>query len=247
MPTVIKAGHGSPLLRKTGTIDLNDHVSEARALLESARRQAAQRLAAAEREAERIQVAAEQASLVSQEKARHDGHARGYEEGLAAGTAAGREEAFRQSSEQFTREQSELIESMRQLIRGVEEQRKAILTTTENHLFEFAVGVAGRLTLALGKFYREAAEENLQRALRLVEGQAGLVVRLHPRDLDAMKTFASTALGTLQDSTAIRTVADESLAPGGCIVECATTKVDASLDSQIAEMVDQLLGAQNQP
>ena len=55
-------------------------------------------------------------------------------------------------------------------------------------------------------------------------------------------TFARGTLEHINDAGAIRVIADESMAPGGCRVETDRTVVDASLETQVDEIVTLLLG-----
>ena len=116
----------------------------------------------------------------------------------------------------------------------------------ERDLLDFALDLARRLTFAFGVAHRESAIENLRRALVIVGNKSDVVVRVHPKDLDAMKDFASGAVERLNNSHAIKLVEDESIEPGGCDVTNEDTHVDATLDTQLEEMMSCLLGAPDQ-
>ncbi len=242
MPAVIKAGKNGPLLRKLATVDLADHLAEVDGLLVRANRQVDQLLAKAKAEAARIMTEAEQERPRIQSRAQREGYETGFREGQEAGLAAGREEALGRWSEQFAREQGQLIEDLRRAVQDIEVQKQDLLVTAENDLLDFALAVATKLTFAIGLMYREAATENLRRAIRLVGGQTSLLVRVHPADLETMKVFAPSVLGGVQAAEAVKIIADDSLSPGGCIVQNEKTSVDASLETQVAEVAAQLLG-----
>ena len=56
-------------------------------------------------------------------------------------------------------------------------------------------------------------------------------------------TFGSeTWWSSSESSKAFQVVSDESLAPGGCVVEARRTQVDASLETQTREIAALLLG-----
>ena len=58
----------------------------------------------------------------------------------------------------------------------------------------------------------------------------------------AMDMFARDVLKQVDASRAVDLVADESLAPGGCRVDSGCTRIDATLETQVVEIVSLLLG-----
>lgn len=76
----------------------------------------------------------------------------------------------------------------------------------------------------------------------MVHAKTGLTVRAHPSDLEAMKRFSASVLDRVGEADGIELVADDTVSPGGCVVKSERTEVDATLDTQIAEIVSLLLG-----
>ena len=112
----------------------------------------------------------------------------------------------------------------------------------EHHLLRFATDVASKLTFAIGALHHESAKENLRRAIRAVGEQTDLTVRVHPADLEVIKDFAPSALEQAGASSHVNVVADEGISPGGCTVKSARSEVDATLETQVAQIVALLLG-----
>lgn len=231
MSTVIKAGEAGPVLQRLSTVDLADHLGEARAIIADAERRAAEIIAHAKRDADR-----------ARENAHETGHEAGYEEGRREGTAAGHQAGLEESVERFRGQQSTLVSAMARVVAEIDAIKQDLAVAAEKDLLDFAVSVARRLTFAIGAIHRESALENLQRALRLVGAKTDLTVRVHPDDIAAMETFAESVLENIRTSHAVNLVADDTLAPGGCVVESAEAEVDASLETQVDEMVSLLLG-----
>jgi flagellar assembly protein FliH len=229
--TVIKAGEAGRILRRLSTVDLADHLAEARAVIEEARRRAAQIVSRAEDDAKRLL-----------EEVRQEGHGVGHEAGYAAGSAAGRKEAFEAAKESFAREHSNVVASMLAAITQFDQMKEELRTAATRDLLDFAVLVASRLTFAIGGVHRETAAENLRRAISVVGLKTDLTVRVNPEDVVAMRTFAASVLEEAKATTAVWIVEDPSLAPGGCVVRNDRSEVDASLETQVAEMVSLLIG-----
>jgi flagellar assembly protein FliH len=231
MSSVIKAGEAGKIGKRLTTIDLADHVAEARAFLEKAKRESARIVADAKREATRLF-----------EEARREGHERGHAEGLEEGRAAGREQAHVDATARFDREHADVVAAMTQAVGDIEAMKEALAVEAERDLLEFAVSVARKLTFDIGELHREAGVENLRRAVALVGTATDLTVHVHPDDLDSIRTFADSVLARTAASSAVNIVSDDSLAPGGCRVSTASTQIDATLETQVEEMLSLLLG-----
>lgn len=231
MSTVIKAGQAGPILKQLSTVDLADHLAEADAVVEQAKRQASQIVSKAERE---MEFALKETTKVGYETA----YARGYEQGAASGHEA----AYQESVERFNRKHADITAAMQQAVEEFEAMKEEIRIAAERDVHEFAVQVASKLTFAIGRLYRESAVENVARALRLVGSKTDLTVRVHPDDAESIRTFAQSVLQQVEAAKSVNVVEDDSLSPGGCKVSSERTDIDAALATQVDEMVALLLG-----
>lgn len=231
MPTVIKAGEAGPVLKRLSTVDLADHLAEADAVVKAARRRGESLVAEADGQAEGIRT-----------RARDSGYEAGYKQGYEEGMRAGRDAAYQDATEGFDREHAAIVADMRRAVTEIGAFKEDLCVAAEADLLDFAVRLAGKLTVAIGESHRGAVVENFKRALRLVASKTALVVRVHPDDVASLETFASSVLRETEASTGVKIVADESIKPGGCIVENDRSRVDATLETQIDEMVALLLG-----
>lgn len=235
MSTVIKAGQPGTVLRRLSRVDLADHLAEAKAIIDDARRQAEQLKSRTRDEAERVREEARQAGFT-------EGQARGFEQGLVQG----RQTAFDEAAARFQRDQASIVADFTRAIIEIERTKEDIRVAAERDVLDFAVRIAAQLTFRIGEWHRESANENLTRALEFVDDKSDLTIRVHPADLDSMKTFAGEALGALETSKAFQVVSDEGLAPGGCVVEGRKSQVDASLETQAKEIAALLLGSRGE-
>ncbi len=231
MSTVIKVGTNGPVLNRLTTVDLADHLAEARSVV-----------AAAERRAEAIIGDAERQSESTLEAARQKGYREGYKHGHETGTKEGHHAARAESIERFEQQHNVIVDDMKRATAEVDRLKGDLLIAAERDLLEFSVSIAERLTLAIGDLHRDAVVENVRRALRLITSKTDLSVRVNPRDVEAMKMFAPSVLDCVGQSAALATVEDSTIAPGGCIVQTARATVDATLETQVKEMVALLLG-----
>lgn len=244
MATVIKAGETAARPARLTPVELVDHMVEARSVIEEAHAQAGRILADARRKAE----SDAQHALSA---ARDEGHRAGLAKGLEEGRAAGYEAAHHEAAERFAAEHAERVARMDraaevfvQAAARIDAMKAELRGMAEADLLDFAVRVASRLTKEIGRTDREAATANLRRALSLIESGAQVRVRVHPEDLDALRAYSEARSAEAEASQTIHVQSDESIAPGGCLVQSDRTTVDASLDTQIAELAALLLGTE---
>ena len=183
MSTVIKAKESGPILKRLSTVDLADHLAEARAVVEAAQRRAAQTIADAE-----VQVDS------ALEEARKSGHDAGYKQGYAEGTRAGHQTARDESIQQFKQEHGNIVADFQRAISEIDSMKQDLQIQAEKGLLDFAVLVATKLTFMIGRMHRESAVENVKRAIRLVGSKSDVTIRIHSRDIAAMEMFADSVI-----------------------------------------------------
>ena len=231
MATVIKAGHMPRTVRRLEAIDLADHVGEARVVMEEAHSQACEIIA------EASQRAARDVQQVRQE-ARDKGYGKGYQEGLVAGRKDGLEEA----RAEFGQKQSQLVAALQESISKLEAMKEQIRLEAEKDVLDFAVVAATRLTFRVGDLRREAAMDNFRRAMALVTDKTSLTIRCSPKDSESLRKFFDSDFGALANGIHLRFVEDESIQPGGCVIQSGNGEVDASLETQVEQMAAALIG-----
>ena len=243
MSTVIKAREAGKILKRLAAVDLADHLAEARAVVDDARRRASEMVRRTQREIDRV---VPEVRRATHEEAYAKGYEKGLREGREAGTAAGHKEAFDSSTNRFDQEQGAIVADMKRVIDQIDAVKEELMVAAKQHLLEFALHLGTKLTFAIGSLHRESAIANLNRALDLVGSRTDLTVRVHPDDVAALERFAESALRQVRGSKAVRFVVDPSVSPGGCTVRTERTEVDATLDTQVAEITSLLLGSERQ-
>jgi len=231
MSTIIKAGEAGALLRRLSTVDLADYLDEAKRLVHEAKRKAASIVADARREAERLHTAA-----------RCEGMAEGIAAGEEEGRRLGYEAAHSEVIERFEQEQADLVADFRRVIDELDAMHVELRESAERGVLELAIQIATKLTFSIGRLHREAAVENLRRALTLVLENERLHIQMHPADLEAIRTYAESTIRRTNASTSLAFEPDESIAAGGCKIAGHKTDIDATLETQVRELVSVLTG-----
>ncbi len=229
--TLIKAGRAGPILKRLSTVDLADHLGEARGILEAAKEGAARTLSEAERECARKAAEAEETA-----------RAAGYKAGFEAGKRDGHETAYEESRRKFESQHAGIVAQMQRAIAEIDEMKEGLRVAAERDLLDFALMLATKMTCSVGRLFRESAIENARRALRLVGTKTDVTIRVNPDDFTSMETYARDVLRQVDASPAVRILSDDSISAGGCIVETGSSCVDATLETQIDELTGLLLG-----
>jgi len=111
-------------------------------------------------------------------------------------------------------------------------------------LLAFAFAVAERIVGAAARGQAGVAEQNLDKALRMVDGWTDLVARVHPVDLERIETYADSLHETLGRQKHLTVRPDDGIQPGGCIVETRVGSVDATIEGQLRSAAELLFGAE---
>jgi len=231
MSTIIKAGEGGKALQRLSTVDLADHLAEANAVVARAHHQAKTITTRAAEEAER-----------EHEEAHQRGYEAGHEAGLEAGQREGYEKAYAEAQERFEREHGQLVAVLGEAVSRFDAMKEELRIAAQRDVLELAVRIASKLTFAIGDLHREAAAENMRRAVELVGTRTDLTVQVNPKDVETLRDVAADLLKRTGAAGSVAFVEDPSIAPGGCRVSNETSDIDATLESQVAEIVTLLLG-----
>jgi flagellar assembly protein FliH len=159
-----------------------------------------------------------------QERARQEGFREGFRRGKAEGTA----EAMR------------ALGGVRELLqRAAEELRRSrerLLRDLEAEVVRLALAVAARVVRREGEENRELVVATVREALRRVEGEDHLVIRVHASDLETARSHREVWQDAMDGVERIEIVSDRRVPPGGCIIDTAGAQVDARLETQLEEL-----------
>lgn len=184
----------------------------------------------AESEAAALLEAARAEQEATSEKARRQG----YEDGRAEGLAAGAEAA-----EQAARERLDLL---RAIVDEMARSRDAVVARYEDEIVQLALAVAARIVRRESSLSADTVRQLLQESLPRTGGTMNITITVNPIDMAALEADASAIVGYSDGRAKVEWVADESITPGGCIVETERGGIDATVETRVARIVESLLG-----
>lgn len=201
----------------------DDYVAEARQRAEQLVNQAAQ-------EAEAVRRAA---------------HAEGLAAGQQAGLAAAHELVESRAGEIATRLTQDRLRTVLPAFQAAAEalqiERDRWLAAWEGAAVKLGAAIAQKLLRHELARRPEVSVSLIQEALQLAAGQPQIQVRLNPCDLEQLQSCGDEALGRLAGVGEARFAPDESITPGGCVVETRHGVIDARLETQLDRITAELL------
>lgn len=192
----------------------------------------------------RITLACSQAREEARRAGHEEGRQRGYEEGLRSGRLDGMhqgEEAAQESLRQALARFDERQASLRRLEASVQEVLAQALLAAEDDMVALCFAAVCRI---LGETAVEpgTVRAHVSSLLRSCAAGAGVIVRVHPQDLQLLAQDADPG----PESLGVRWLADPEVRLGGCILEQAQGGLDARLETLLESCKSLLLATRAQ-
>lgn len=227
---LLKSAHTTPMVKDAIVLDFGDLRGQADRLLDRAREEA---------DAIRDEARTEAQKLIDEAAA--NGHAEGLERGLREGRTQGAHDGRAEALERTRAELDDLLESWRGALEGWERDRATMLLEAREEVLRFAVAFAEKIVCRTIEIDSTVVIDQVAAALALVVKPSSVTVAVHPDD----RPLIADALGELQsrfDGCEHVTLLEQpAIDRGGCIVSTQGGSIDATIDRQIARMVETLL------
>jgi|YNPMSStandDraft_1061717.scaffolds.fasta_scaffold11069_2 flagellar assembly protein FliH len=195
---------------------------------EEIEKQRMQIIAEAERQARELLAQAHQEVEAIKKRAREEGWQRGFEEGREAG---------KKEVQKIFEEKIVLWEKWLSAIR---ESRREVLENLDEPILEFSFALARKI---IGReIEREPFIEALvKRALQKLSNRERVVVRVHRNDYMRIREIKEELLRKIDGLGYLEVQEDPRVEEGGCIVETVFGNIDARIETQLANLREELL------
>lgn len=161
----------------------------------------------------------------------------GYQAGLAEGIKAGHDEAVMQTAaalQELTKRWNEYLDLLQANI-------PTHLADIKQDLIRLSIAIATRVIKHEGRLNPAVTEANVAEALSLVAAGRKVTLQVHPEQLDHLEQYLPDLLARLRSVPEIELVGDETVEPGGCTLQFGAGAIDATLETQIARISEELL------
>ena len=152
------------------------------------------------------------------------------------------EEARLEGYQQGLQEVKPVADLLEKLARELKEARHQLLESAELTVVRLAYEIAKKI------LHREVAESSdvivyvVREALRRIADHDKIVLRVHPEDARVLREATELQRELFQTFASVDIREDEDVSKGGCLVETSTGLIDATLETQLAEVEAALFG-----
>lgn len=229
MPMIPRAD-AQELARQAVVLDLGDLARQGQAILQRAHERAQAIIEEAKAERQRLIEGAHQL-----------GYQQGLEQGLAEGTKRGLEQGKAQAIEAQREALEALGQAWREALERFEAMRGQLRLDAERSLLGLAVRLGERVAKRALEADEQAARRQLVEALELVLAPSRVRIRVCPADAALVSQALPELSERLSGSAEVAVVEDDTLSPGSVVVEADQTRIDASIETQVARLAEAIL------
>lgn len=216
MSSVIKSGNSARSIQGVA-FNFEDMTQQANKYLDGVRHQAAQIIAAAQKEAELIRARAE-------------------EDGRQAAMRA----VERVMDEKVGKRMETLLPALRQVVDDIGHAKQVWLRHWEKSAVHLAAAMAARVIRKELTRAPDIAVSLVAEALELAAGSSGVCVYLHPTDHEALCGQVQQLVKEVGRAGAAEIIPDPQVSPGSCRVETRHGVIDQTFEAQLARIEAEL-------
>lgn len=172
---------------------------------------------------------------VARENAEREGYLKGFQQGTAEGYQAGFHQAENDGRVKVDRMVAQFMDALVNVVQRTESAIPEWFRSAEDQLALLAMTIVKRILEAELKIDRSSALTIAKNAIGSIGHSERIRIRLNPFDLPILEQHKQELLAASANVRSIEFVDDASI-QGGCIVESTGGLVDASLDSRLRVM-----------
>lgn len=207
--------------------------AESKSIVQTANENAQSIVENARKEADLIKKTAQVEVDDIKDKAYKEGFRLGEEKGISAGEEQGVHEA--QLDWQSLMQESET------LINELQMSRMAVLKSSEEEMLKLVIAFAKAVLKVEPIIHPEIVLNNLDRAIDKVAEVDKIVMRINLKDKSMCHAHKERFMSRMAAVSELQIIEDSSLAPGGIKIETGVGTIDATIESQAAELEKALL------
>jgi flagellar assembly protein FliH len=221
----------TPRMRETSIVmDLSDLEHEASQLIARARNEATRIINEAKAIAERDAL-----------KIREDARILGQAAGLKAGIEEGRVAGHADSTKQYAQALLELTTRWSQTLDLLHQSMPTHAADAKTDLVRLALAIADRVTHQHALLNRQVAQATVEETLKMMGAARTVVLLVHPTEIETLENFLPDLLAKIRAIDSIELTPDDTITPGGCTVRFGSGQIDATIETQIQRIADELL------
>ncbi|GEM_PF-6972567 len=134
-----------------------------------------------------------------------------------------------------------LIANVDTILKTLEEEREKLLRDHEKALLDLVFKMTEKIVGALSEAQQNLIEKTLRELLTNLAIEGKIRIFIHPDDQKALQEMMPQLQKSIPDMEDLRIITDAGISRGGCIIDGSNAKLDARLETRLAEMQRQLI------
>jgi flagellar assembly protein FliH len=155
-----------------------------------------------------------------------------YEKGFAQGEKDGQESGQRRLEV--------VIKQINALLTQIENQKRTLFQRFEQDLVEFTFCVIKKILQRESRLTAGVIKDTLSAALKKTEENRRVILHVHPVDYKYLLAHPDQIPWVLNDRERVKILEDEAITPGGGLLETEWGIIDATLEGQFDQIVEQI-------
>ncbi len=169
--------------------------------------------------------------------------ARAHTEAQLIRTAAyeeGRKEGLAAAEQEFKDKVADSIQAVDTVAQAIRQSHEEFLTSLEPDVLRLVAAITQRILLREARLDPLVVQQTVRTALENLVQRERVTVRLNPMDFAAMREQSIDLGARVEGIVDLIVAPDDTVGPGGCIVETDALTVDARLDRQLERILNNL-------
>jgi len=161
---------------------------------------------------------------------------------LEAERRAAWQEGFEEGYRQAQSDLQPLVSSLKEATRSLADEREDLIRGAELVVVRLAYEIARKVVGHEVQMSTDAIVYTVREALRRIADRDRIVLRLNPQDVRTIRSNRYLQRDLFETFAEVDIREDEEVARGGCIVETSSGLIDATIETQLAEIEAALFG-----
>jgi len=135
------------------------------------------------------------------------------------------------------------LKILKGLIEGADKLKDELYSKIENDVVEIALMIARKIIGEIAEKDRDVVVNSAKEAIKRASDREVLRIRVAPADYDALNKKRSELLQCIDGIKSLLIEVDESVQPGGCLIETNQGDIDARIESQFKVIQGSLMAS----
>lgn len=227
---LIKSNIAGDVLSGAIVLDLGDLRRQGEAMKQRAQAEADRIMAAGREEAAKLTAGAEARGFDA-------GFQKGHAAGLEAGRKQGHDQALRDSAAKLQRLDEAWVAAARQW----DAERRAMLLEAKQSLLALAVAMAEKIVHRVPQVDPGVIADQVAAAIEHVARPCDVAVCVNPADRALVEAALPGIVRQARELEHVNLTEDAAVTAGGCVVTYGSGRIDATLQTQLAGLIDTMM------